>query len=230
MTNRFGIYDYDTANAWLNGSKDKTKNDRSLYQDSGRVRLQRSGSYAISVMYHGLPLVTYTTKGSVLISLPFPYRYYQGARLTLVRYAPMVRDVVIRNGKLVISTLVDGQTPSKITKCRTCKGRGKGDSTCYVAVNQQCWDESCSQYQEFAKVVEIHGYWSDEANVLRHKPHLPCEHGQTTKHIVYDAYDCWRCRGAGKTDYGNRQQGRVWDGDMLLLDQDGNYLELTNNE
>ena len=232
--NRSRVTDYDSAERWLQGARNKLKRERSLYE--GGVRLVRTSPTEISVVlsWWGFAgkAVTYRSDGVTIIH---PGSAYQSARRIYMEY---VKDLtmVIRKGHIVISLPSDGKSASKITNCRTCKGVGTKPKECY-GPTPRCYDGDCEQYAATRELREkIWGltYQDPERKKLQEEleplehGHPTCKHGQIKAHLcVDDRYDCYRCRTTGKVDYGNKQRGRVWSGNEPIgIDADGFYIEV----
>jgi len=234
--NRTGVRGYDTANAWLQGGRSKSKNERSLYETG--VRLIRDSPTEISVILKHwgnsryTHLVTYRSDGITVIH---PGWKWQSIRRIITEYVPNL-TMVIRKGQLVISLPTDGMTPPKISKCRTCSGIGTKPKECY-GPGYRCWDDDCEQFAATKPMREKAWRlpWGvPERNELEqlirleeHK-HATCKHGSTVAHKLYnDRYDCFRCRTTGKVDYGSKQRGRVWDNRSPIgIDANGHYIEV----
>jgi len=234
--NRSGVYNYASAEKWLQGSKDKSKRTRSLY--SYGLTLERTSPTSISVVYRGWstagPIVTYYPDGSCVIHGIGRREFWQSMRRMYSEYVEGL-SVCIRKGQLIISMPVDGKTPSKVTKCRSCKGQGTIPRLCYGPTHN-CWDEDCERFQAYKEVRDK--YWSMQINspegremysimtTLIHK-HATCKHGYTGSHNTTETYDCHKCSATGQAEYGNKQKGRVWDGETSFgIDAEGNYIEL----
>jgi hypothetical protein len=92
-------------------------------------------------------------------------------------------------------------TPARVQKCRTCKGAGGEHYT------PQCWGPSTWQGQ------------------------TECQHGQTTRHASGEPTwnECYRCKGAGRTDYGSKPiPVTVHSDEPYNVDANGAFLEAAN--
>jgi len=234
--NRARVRDYSSAERWLQGARTKDKNERTLYEPG--VRLVRTSPTEISVVlkWWGFSssnnrAITYRSDGVTIL--------HYGARYQSVRriYMEYVNNLtmVIRKGSLIISLPTDGCTPSKIGSCRTCKGVGNFARNCPGP--SSCTDMICPVYAKARGYLEQAYALSfrdasrmdlyEKARRLSHS-HGTCNHGKSNQHMAYkDRYDCYRCNGTGKVDYGNKKRGRVWsNGEDIGIDADGNYIEI----
>ena len=234
--NRSRVRDYYTADQWLQNAGRKDKTTRTLYEQG--LKLVRIDADTISVTaswwgFNSGPVVSYKSDGTTILH---PGRYYQSARRV---YSEYVRDLVmvIRKGQVILSLPSDGMSPSKVTKCRACKGVGTFARQCYGPSN--CRDSSCEQYQAYAvaraKCWEIQDWPEKSAALTKVEEELAhnhyegkCAHGRLSDHLVQDdRYECWKCQGNKTYDYGNKRKGRVWDGKTQIgIDTNGNYIEV----
>lgn len=75
--------------------------------------------------------------------------------------------------------------------------------------------------------------------LFEHPAHITCDHGYTAnqfqsvgwreraklEHLRGDTYNCYRCSGTGKVDYGHKQTGHIWKcTEFLHIASDGTYL------
>jgi len=235
--NRSNVRDYNSAAEWLLGSKDKTHRKRSLYEYG--LELRRSGAHSITVFHNSWigsqAVVTYFQDGSCIVHGRAHGTFWQSIRRI---YSEYVKDleICIRKGKIIISLPVDGRSPSKVTKCRTCKGVGTKPKECY-GPTYRCWDDECEQYISYSEVRTKY-YNLDYNDPLREElwkileslehSHPTCKHGYAQAHqLPNDRYNCYRCNTSGIVDYGNKKRGRVWDGvNNFGIDADGNYIEV----
>jgi hypothetical protein len=218
------IRSYHEAESWLRGARDPYKNHRSLYEQGSKAHLVRTAPDVITVIRYGAPVVAYFKNGDYML---FGSRYmWQGARMALMRYAPV--EVVTRNHRLILRTDADGVTPPKIQKCRACHGIGKRDLSCYGV--RSCEDDTCERNIERKRLVEEENiaWWNPKVYSLHHSASehgARCQHGMDTHHNIPLGQSCWKCQGRGKFDYGNKPTGRVWSGLPVKIDSNGNYLE-----
>jgi hypothetical protein len=212
------VTDYASADAYLLSRRTaRTKLDSKIAHNTRLVRGLVSPD-SISVVYHATPIVTYWSDGTLTVWVNDWPTTTTSARVGT--YAPITR----KGGYLSMSyekeltwiPVKGPRTPSKIQKCRTCKGKGgesrdhhcggpswwdacKGPTTEHsVAYTGKNWDEY------FASRYEVpceHG----EEFTGRHYT-TPCEHGQMSSHVYGEPYwsGCYRCDGTGKADYGNK--------------------------
>jgi hypothetical protein len=233
--NRAHVYNYDSAEKWLQGARAKLKNERSLYQYGMRLVRTNRDSIAVVMQYYGnvQTMITYKSNGDIVLHYPSNYTW-QGVRRIFNEYVEGL-TMVIRKGRLIISLPVDGKTASKVQRCRSCKGVGTHPRECWGPSN--CYDQECEKVieQEKMRQVLIGMGWSDpgrdklyeEIGKLIHG-HDTCKHGETKRHTAHnDRYTCWRCHGNKTVDYGNKKQGRVWESNVsaIVLSNDGDYKE-----
>ena len=107
-------------------------------------------------------------------------------------------------------------TPARVTKCRTCHGARKMPSTCPGIT--WCSSGSEGYSYEWGSRPDEH---CEHGLTTSHR--LPCRHGYTSSHITA-YYDCWRCHGVGRCDYGSNPVHYRWDGEPLRIDSDGSPL------
>jgi len=247
--NRGNVKDYASAERWLSQRRNKQKTYRTLYDPSQSLYLYQRGNDAIAVYarWYQQDIITYYKDGSIILNLSGYAKGSQFVRRIIGEYSPA--KVVKRNFKLVIHTAFDGLTPSKIQKCRSCSGLGTKPKYCY-GPGYSCTDDSCEQtalgnklYKERTEYLEkkYGPAWytkSDEyADALWEQyretkhTHPLCQHKPSKAHkILNDRDPCWGCNSTGKKEYGNKQRGRVWSGDPITIDGNGNYYDDNGNQ
>jgi hypothetical protein len=205
---------YDEAYRYLQGGRKKWIRplyDRGLYI----YKIDKFGSYGTDLginwrrsfnpNYHMVRIHkdnTMTIEGQPIQTnwgMQTPLRS-QSVRYTIWKYAGI--QVNIRKGKIHLTEANAGRTPTKIQKCRTCKGSGKVDSSCSPSICH-CDDKEHEQYKN---------------NIGRMWHYIPCEHGNATHHWIPKGQDCWYCAGTGKRNYGNKLITVTWDGSPLKVE------------
>jgi len=217
MAGHWFVDDYDSAKTWLAGGRKKY--DRPLYTRG--LRLQTRGKdIAVRCMWGGFDPILYHPDGTMTIQAPKsttnwgstwnPLRS-QGSRYIIKKFSGM-QDVFQRNGICYITTKDAPLTPSKVQKCRGCRGSGKVDLWCspnYCRANP-CEDHPWSVGQR---------YWH----------YGVCSHGEKDAHTIPKGKDCYGCSGTGRKDYGNKPISLMWDGSPLRL-KDGNPIKAEPTE
>lgn len=205
MAGHWFVHDYDSAKIWLAGGRKKY--DRPLYTRG--LRLQTRGNdIAVRDKWGGFDPIIYHSDGSMTIQAPqsttqWGYAWNplrsQGTRYVIKQFSNLF-DVHQRNGNCYITPQDAPLTPTKIQKCRSCKGTGKVDQWCSPPL---CRNQPCEDHAWAA----AHKYWH----------YGLCLHGEQDSHTIPKGADCYNCSGSGRKDYGNKPISLMWDGSPLRI-------------
>ncbi len=213
------ISNYDEAKSYLAGGRKKW--DRPMYMRG--LRLQNRGKdIAVMDKWYGFDPVLFHPDGTLTIQAPQssptawggtwnPLRS-QGVRFNIKHFGKL-QECVQRDGEIYITTQDALRTPSKVQKCRRCKGVGLVDGWCsppYCKNHAPCSDHP---------LVAKNTYWHYDL----------CPHGKDFSHSIPSSQQCFRCNGSGKVDYGNKLISIAWDGSPLRL-KDGNIVKQAPTE
>lgn len=198
------------------------------------TRLVRINADKIAVVLHDTAVVTYHRDGNFTI--------YGGGWNTVTTkqrigaWSPM-RVYSDGHGEWVVGDTGE-KTPPRVTKCRSCSGRGhwmeddwcRGPSRWGVGYctggrtehripydpKERNWDE---HYESRYEVPCEHGQADGH-------PTAPCQHDQWERHTTGRSERvCYRCDGEGRCDYGSKPIPiTVTSWTPFLVDADGKYL------
>lgn len=211
------ISNYDEAKSYLAGGRKKW--DRPMYMRGLRLQ-QRGKDIAILDKWYGFDPVLFHSDGTLTIQAPRnsvthwggtwnPLRS-QGVRYN-IRHFSGLKELFQKNGVVYITTQDALRTPSKVQKCRGCRGSGKRDKWCSPPYCRNSFP--CEDHPEW-NPGNTRAYWHYGA----------CEHGIFDSHTIPQGTDCYSCSGTGKQDYGNKLISIAWDGSPLRL-LDGNIVK-----
>jgi hypothetical protein len=128
----------------------------------------------------------------------------QGVRQVLREYGGF-QDVYQKNYNVYLLEYGYQSTPPKIQGCRSCRSTGKQKLWCSPL---QCYSTCGYPDKPILNNVYSGRNWHYHA----------CEHGNSKSHqILSDDQQCWRCKGAGKADYGSKPIAMMWDGSPLRI-------------
>ena len=137
----------------------------------------------------------------------------QGIRYRMWKYTGIT--VFQKNFKVRVIEGDPQLTPSKIQRCRGCKGSGLMDGWCN---SHRCYQGEFYNAGGLSVYACSNHPDADEPSSSYSKAHATvCEHGQTQSHEVPRSHQCWGCNGAGKRDYGNKPVSLLWDGSPLRV-------------
>lgn len=204
------ISNYDEAKTYLAGGRKKW--DRPMYMRGLRLQ-QRGKDIAIMDKWYGFDPVLFHPDGTLTIQAPNnsvthwggtwnPLRS-QGVRYN-IRHFGNLQQVFQKNGTIYITTQDALRTPSKVQRCRGCKGSGKRDTWCSPTYCHNPFP--CEDHPEWNPGTS-RGYWH----------YGKCAHGISDSHVIPKGTDCYSCNGTGKQDYGNKLISIAWDGSPLRL-------------
>lgn len=209
------IKNYDQAKAYLDGGRKKY--DRPMYMRG--LRLQTRGNdIAIRDKWGNFDPILFHPDGSLTLQSPISVTSWggtwnpmwsQGVRYTMTQFSGLA-NVYQKDRKIWLLEQDAVCTPSKIQRCRSCKGWGKVDGWCST---QTCRNPyPCQDHPNYSK--PNNRYWHD----------LPCVHGHDKSHSMQRSQDCYSCGGAGKRDYGNKPIATEWDGSPIRI-RDGKFVK-----
>lgn len=205
------ISNYDEAKSYLAGGRKKW--DRPMYLRG--LRLQHRGKdIAILDKWAQFDPILFHPDGTLTIQCPsqsrtswggswFPLRS-QTVRRNIRDFSGL-KNVFQRDGQIYITTADAVISPSKIQKCRGCRGSGLVDSWCSPS------------YCNNSFPCEDHPEWKPASGTSQYWHYGKCEHGFNSSHNVPKSRECYGCNGSGKRDYGNKPISLLWDGSPLRL-------------
>lgn len=210
------VTNYDAAKAYLSGGHKKW--DRPLYVRRLRVQ-SRAKDIAVVDKWFNFEPILFHPDGTLTIQAPAAIQTYWGGSWNPLRSQSVRRNirefsglqgVFQRAGQIYITTQDALRTPSKIQKCRSCKGSGLVDSYC------------SPPYCHNAFPCEEHPEWKPDSNSRWHTG--PCPHDRTDGHTMPKSQNCYYCKGVGLREYGNNLISIAWDGSPIRL-RDGNLVK-----
>ena len=137
----------------------------------------------------------------------------QGIRYRMWKYTGI--NVFQKDNKIRVIDEDVKYTPTKIQRCRGCRGTGLVDKWCSA---DTCWNgeyyvgDGLSIY-----ACPDHPDASEPKNNYSRYHMVPCEHNIVDNHIVPRGAQCWSCTGSGKREYGNKPISLLWDGSPLRV-------------
>lgn len=189
-------------------SKGRDKNSRPL-GNSRTKRVLRNGDGSIALHLHYTDVVTVYPDGSQVIDTG-GWRTVSTVRF-LNEYSSA--RVYSEKSQLYVRTSSPSITAPRVTKCRTCHGKGGHPNIC--PGHRWCYEGQRGYDYPWGSQPDQpcqHGHLDSHR--------LPCDHEMTSEH-VFGTYQCWRCKGAGRADYGSKPIHYAWDGSRLLISADG---------
>jgi len=202
------VYDYVTAELWLQGGKKKT--ERPLYTRGARL-FRRADHIAVALGWaHSHDVVLFHPDGTTTIQALSSGNHWnplwsQGVR-AIIRDFSGVHDVHQRKNRWYIVEANPSRTPPKIQGCRVCKSSGLVDVQCWGP--RSCYNEMPCEDHPNAVSPNSYSRWHEAEQ---------CEHNKTAKHMMYKADRCHWCSGTGKRDYGSKLVSLQWDGFPVRL-------------
>lgn len=197
---------YADWNEYLAAGRDK---DSRPIDRSRTKRVLRGADGNIRLRLHDTDVVTLCPDGTEIIDTGGWHTVTTRAFIAAYSRARVWSD---RN-VMYVRTQSPQVTAARFSKCRTCRGGGRVPSTCPGVV----WCSSGSEGYSYEW-----GSCPDEpcehGQLTGHR--MPCSHGLTQLHVT-EFFDCWRCRGAGRADYGSKSIHYAWDGAPLFIAVDG---------
>jgi hypothetical protein len=213
------ISNYDEAKSYLAGGRKKW--DRPMYMRGLRLQ-QRGKDIAIADKWFGFDPIVFHPDGTLTIQAPpnsttrwggtwNPLRS-QSVRRNIKDFSGL-KDIFQRDGVVYIVETDAAIKPPKIQNCRSCRGVGKVDYT--------CWPDYCHKAIPCEDHPEITGarYWH----------YGTCEHGNKDKHDIPRGRPCYNCKGNGKKDYGSQFIRIAWDGSPIKIHR-GNIVKQAPTE
>ena len=205
------ISNHAEAKSYLAGGRKKW--DRPMYMRGLRLQ-SRGNDIAIVDKWYGFDPVLFHPDGTLTIQCPQavptswggtwnPLRS-QGVRYNIKHFGNL-QGVFQKNGTIYITPQDALRTPSKVQKCRGCKGSGKRDMWCSPPYCNNHFP--CEDHPEWMPTQGRSTYWH----------YGKCSHGFSDSHNVPNGNDCYSCSGTGKQDYGNKVISIAWDGSPLRL-------------
>jgi hypothetical protein len=194
MSKHYDGRSWFAADTFLRGGKFKD------YRPVGcNTYLARIDDESIALVYHSTAIVVYHVDGSCTIRNGGWETVTTRQRLN--EFSPArVHSTYDRKRPGWTLGQIEGRTPSRRQKCRTCSGAGGSVErpTCYG------------------------GGWAFDATTgsMRRKV---CVHGQRRQHTYGEIYanECYRCHGEGVCEYGDRVIFALWDGSPIKIDEHG---------
>jgi hypothetical protein len=210
------VKDYDAAKAYLSGGHKKW--DRPLYVRGLRVQ-SRNKDIAIVDKWFGFEPILFHPDGTLTIQAPISMPTAWGGSWNTLRSQSVRRNIkefsglqgVFQKAGVVYITTQDAlRTPSKIQKCRTCRGLGLVDGWCSPPYCNKAFP--CDEHPEWKP--KNTSYWHQGL----------CPHGNTDSHKTPKSDACYYCKGVGLREYGNNLISIAWDGSPIRL-KDGNLVK-----
>jgi hypothetical protein len=226
MSNIHQLQSYVNAQDWIKGGRGKGI-DRTLYYRGMRLQARKGGLYAVHIPWLHADIATIDTDDVLTIQAPIIQNGYwgpwhslksQGIRYSLMQIAG-VQNVFQRQGKHYITEKDPQYTPSKMQRCRSCKGSG--------LIDKYCSPNMCYNKGSYG-VCEEHPNAAYQNQYSRWH-YLPCEHGIDTGHTITRGQQCYYCVGSGQRDYGNKPISLMWDGSPLRI-KDGKVIKKALSE
>ena len=202
------VYDYVTADLWLQGGKKKT--ERPLYTRGARL-FRRADHIAVALGWaQSYDVVLFHPDGTTTIQSLSPSGHWnplwsQGVR-AIIRDFSGLHDVHQRKNRWYIVEANPSRTPPKIQGCRVCKSSGLVDVQCWGP--RSCYNQMPCEEHPNAVAPNSYARWHEAEQ---------CEHNKTAKHTMYKAEKCYWCSGTGKRDYGSKLVSLQWDGFPIRL-------------